>query len=284
MKKMMMAAAALCCMIMLSMSVSSCANSDNPIERAPRKPTVKMADAIKVHVCNQSFYKIDTKEIQPFYVIFDNIYVDEKGDTLYYDLSDITEISFHKFSLPDLFTIDTTTLVKHGYIKLIPNLNHNEIKQIAEELELFETAEGIGINLVLKSKWGEEMNVSLMPYYVYPTVLKIQKTIKVSDLDSKKEYAVDLSDLEFYKLSKWSLSRYSDVNFRQSKNGIIGGRYQEDGKLYLRTLGKATDSDKPATFTWEFSRKLVGIPYLLIPEEDGMLVNFRVEVELTITE
>lgn len=281
---MMMAAAALCCMMMMSMSFSSCVNSDNPTELAPRKPRVKMADAIKAHVCNQSFYKIDTKEIQPFYVIFDNIYIDEKGDTLYYDLSDITEITFDKFSFPDIFTIDTTTLEKHGYIKLVPNLEHKEIKQIAEELELFETSEGIGINLVLKSKWGEEMNLSLMPYYVYPTVVKMQKTIKVSDLDSNKEYVIDLPDLSYYELSKWPLLRYADVNFRQSKNGILGGRCKEDGKLYLRTLGKATDPDKPATFTWEFSRRLVGIPYLSIPDEDGMLVNFRVEVELTITE
>ena len=44
MKKIIMAAAALCCMMM---SLSSCVNSDNPVETQPQEPesAVKMDDA-----------------------------------------------------------------------------------------------------------------------------------------------------------------------------------------------------------------------------------------------
>ena len=284
MKKIMMAAAALCCMMM---SLSSCTNSDNPVETQPQEPeaAVKMADAVKLYTVPQSLYEYDTTNILPIYVMVDNSYI-ENGDTIYYDLSTITDVQFSKYTVKDMFTIDASTLVDCGYIKLIPNLDNQEIQFLIEDLAVTEMWGGVGCSLTLTNKKGETVDYPLMVTYVYPTKLDIKKTIKVADLDDKNSYMIDLSaELpSYFNLNEWPLKRYGDVVVANYDNGIWGAKLKEDGNLYITTDGYPSDEGEPGTAVFNFSRRIVGIPYLYVPEGDGLMVNFQINVELTITE
>lgn len=284
MKKIMMAAAALCCMMM---SFSSCVNSDNPVETQPQEPedAVKMADAVKLYTVPQSLYEFDTTNILPIYVMVDNSYI-ENGDTIYYDLSTITDVQFSKYTVKDMFTIDASTLVDCGYIKLIPNLDNQEIQFLIEDLAVAEMWGGVGCSLTLTNKKGETVDYPLMVTYVYPTKLDIKKTIKVADLDDKNSYMIDLSaELpSYFNLNEWPLKRYGDVVVANYDNGIWDAKLKEDGNLYITTDGYPSDEGEPGTAVFNFSRRIVGIPYLYVPEGDGLMVNFQINVELTITE
>lgn len=284
MKKIMMAAAALCCMMM---SFSSCVNSDNPVETQPQEPedAVKMADAVKLYTVPQSLYEFDTTNILPIYVMVDNSYI-ENGDTIYYDLSTITDVQFSKYTVKDMFTIDASTLVDCGYIKLIPNLDNQEIQFLIEDLAVTEMWGGVGCLLTLTNKKGETVDYPLMVTYVYPTKLDIKKTIKVADLDDKNSYMIDLSaELpSYFNLNEWPLKRYGDVVVANYDNGIWDAKLKEDGNLYITTDGYPSDEGEPGTAVFNFSRRIVGIPYLYVPEGDGLMVNFQINVELTITE
>lgn len=284
MKKIMMAAAALCCMMM---SLSSCTNSDNPVETLPQEPesAVKMADAVKLYTVPQSLYEFDTTNILPIYVMVDNSYI-ENGDTIYYDLSTITDVQFSKYTVKDMFTIDASTLVDCGYIKLIPNLDNQEIQFFLEDLAITEMWGGVGCSLTLTNKKGETVDYPLMVTYVYPTKLDIKKTIKVADLDDKNSYMIDLSaELpSYFEFDKWPLKRYGDVVVANYDNGIWEAKLKEDGNLYITTDGYPSDEGEPGTAVFNFSRRIVGIPYLYVPEGDGLMVNFQINVELTITE
>ena len=79
MKKIMMTLAAVFCCAM-TMSLTSCSQSDNPVDPKPTKP-VKMADVVTLTTAPQSFYKLDTKELLPIYIAVNSAYKDEKGRT-----------------------------------------------------------------------------------------------------------------------------------------------------------------------------------------------------------
>lgn len=284
MKKIMMAAAALCCMMM---SLSSCVNSDNPVETQPKEPesTKLMADVVKLYCVPQSLYEFDTTNILPVYVMVDNSY-EENGETKHYDLSTITDVQFSKYTVKDMFTIDASTLVDCGYIKLTPIVNNQEIQFFLEDLAITEMWGGVGCSLTLTNKKGETVDYPLMVTYVYPTKLDIKKTIKVADLDDKNSYMIDLSaELpSYFEFDKWPLERYSDAIQTHCENGIWGAKIKEDGNLYITTDGAPSDEGEPGTVVYNFSRRLVGIPNIVIPEGDGLMVNFQINVELTITE
>ena len=284
MKKIMMAAAALCCMMM---SISSCVNSDNPVETQPKEPesAVKMADAVKLYTVPQSLYEFDTTNILPVYVMVDNSY-EENGETKHYDLSTITDVQFSKYTVKDMFTIDASTLVDNGYIKLTPIVNNQEIQFFLEDLAITEMWGCVGCSLTLTNKKGETVDYPLMVTYVYPTKLDIKKTIKVADLDDKNSYMIDLSaELpSYFEFDKWPLKRFGDVVVANYDNGIWDAKLKEDGNLYITTDGYPSDEGEPGTAVFNFSRRIVGIPYLYVPEGDGLMVNFQINVELTITE
>lgn len=284
MKKIMMAAAALCCMMM---SISSCVNSDNPVETQPQEPesAVKMADAVKLYTVPQSLYEFDTTNILPIYVMVDNSYI-ENGDTIYYDLSTITDVQFSKYTDKDMFTIDASTLVDCGYIKLIPNLDNQEIQFLLEDLAITEMWGGVSCGLELTNKKGETVDYPFMFTYVYPTKLDIKKTITLADLDEDDCYMIDLSNElpSYFNLNEWPLKRYGDVVVANYDNGIWDAKLKEDGNLYITTDGYPSDEGEPGTAVFNFSRRIVGIPYLYVPEGDGLMVNFQINVELTITE
>ena len=81
-----MAAAALCCAMTVTVSLTSCSQSDNPIEPKPEKQ-VAMADVVTLDAWPHSFYKLDTKELLPISIAVNRIYEDEQGETQLYDLS-----------------------------------------------------------------------------------------------------------------------------------------------------------------------------------------------------
>ncbi len=284
MKNIMMAAAALCCMIM---SLSSCTNSDNPVETQPQEPeaTVNMADAVKLYMVPQSLYEYNTNNILPIYVMVDNSY-EENGKTKHYDLSTITDVQIGKYYNKEMFVIDASTLVDYGYIKLTPNLNNQEIQFFLEDLAVTEMYGGIGLTLALTNKKGETVEYPFMTTYVYPTKLDIKKTIKLADLDNKNCYMIDLSaELpSYFDFGKWPLERYNDTVQTDCKNGIWSAKIKEDGNLYITTDGAPSDEGEPGTAVYNFSRRLVGIPNMVVPEGDGLMVNFQINVELTITD
>ena len=77
MKKIMMTLAAVLCCAM-TMSLTSCSQSDNPVDPKPTKP-VKMADVVTLNTAPQSFYKLDTKELLPIYIAVNSAYKDARG-------------------------------------------------------------------------------------------------------------------------------------------------------------------------------------------------------------
>lgn len=66
--------------------------------------------------------------------------------------------------------------------------------------------------------------------------------------------------------------------------GFFRAKITEDDNLYLITDGSITEPGDPDKLTLTFTRSLTGSPEPMLPEGEGLLVNFRVEVELNVTE
>lgn len=292
MKKYLMAAVALICMTMM-VSMTSCTNEigvgDNPVIIPQPEPVgpdnpkpVALADAVKLYTVPQSLYKLDTKELLPFYVVVDGAYENEKGDTLLYDLSTITNVTSLNENEVPMFTVDATQLADHGYIKLIPNMESQELQFFVEDMELAQMEGSHLVALELTNNKGEKMKASLELTYVYPTVFSIKKEIKVADLDEEDNYTIELpEDILLYKLNEWPFKRMNDAVFCDVENFF----YEKvvDDKLIVTTDGHATDPDNPNKLTYTFQRSLVGIPNLFLPAGDGLMVNYRIELELIVT-
>jgi hypothetical protein len=89
-----------------------------------------------------------------------------------------------------------------------------------------------------------------------------------------------LSQFDF---SEWPIARKGDFA-KWDTEGFFNTQIAEDGKLILTTDGLTTDPDEPDTLTLEFTRSLTGSPLPLLPEGEGLMVNFRYELELNISE
>jgi hypothetical protein len=139
MKKFLMTlAAVLYCAISVTVGLTSCSQSDNPIEPQPVEPPVKqvaMADVVTLDGARQSLYKLDTKEVLPFYIAVNSAYKDEKGETQFYDLSTITKVTVDESINDDRFFVDASHLADNGYIKLTPNPENEFIKSLLEDVE-----------------------------------------------------------------------------------------------------------------------------------------------------
>ena len=279
MKKIMMTlAAVLCCAI--TMSLTSCSQFDNPSE-PPTKP-VKMADVVTLNTAPQSFYKLDTKELLPIYVAVNSAYKDEKGNTKFYDLSKVKEVNVSASN--DMFIVDASHLADNGYIKLTPDPDNSDTKSmidIVENYGVYKIAGGFTVELINKN--GEKLVSELDYTYLAKDEQKEVLNIKQSDLNENNELILNPAVIAQFNLSEWPNNRFGDNTFCDYGD-FRNAKLTEDGKLIVQTYGDTTEPDDPYKLTLTFARNLTGSPKPMLPEGDGLMVNFRYELELNITE
>ena len=279
MKKIMMTLAAVLCCAM-TMSLTSCSQYDNPSE-PPTKP-VKMADVVTLTTAPQSFYKLDTKEMLPIYVAVNSAYKDARGNTKFYDLSKVKEVNVSVTN--DMFIVDASHLAENGYIKLTPDPDNSEIKSmidIVENYGVYKISGGFTVELI--NDKGEKLVSDLDYTYLAKNEQKEVLSIKQSDLDEKNQLILEPAVLSQFDFSEWPIARKSDFA-KWDMEGFFDAKITEDGKLVLTTDGLTTDPDEPDTLTLEFTRSITGSPLPLLPEGEGLMVNFRYELELNISE
>ncbi len=279
MKKIMMTLAAVLCCAM-TMSLTSCSQYDNPSE-PPTKP-VKMADVVTLTTAPQSFYKLDTKEMLPIYVAVNSAYKDARGNTKFYDLSKVKEVNVSVTN--DMFIVDASHLAENGYIKLTPDPDNSDTKSmidIVENYGVYKISGGFTVELI--NDKGEKLVSDLDYSYLAKNEQKEVLSIKQSDLDEKNQLILEPAVLSQFDFSEWPIARKSDFA-KWDMEGFFDAKITEDGKLVLTTDGLTTDPDEPDTLTLEFTRSITGSPLPLLPEGEGLMVNFRYELELNISE
>ena len=279
MKKIMMTLAAVLCCAM-TMSLTSCSQYDNPSE-PPTKP-VKMADVVTLTTAPQSFYKLDTKEMLPIYVAVNSAYKDARGNTKFYDLSKVKEVNVSVTN--DMFIVDASHLAENGYIKLTPDPDNSDTKSmidIVENYGVYKISGGFTVELI--NDKGEKLLSDLDYTYLAKNEQKEVLSIKQSDLDEKNQLILEPAVLSQFDFSEWPIARKSDFA-KWDMEGFFDAKITEDGKLVLTTDGLTTDPDEPDTLTLEFTRSITGSPLPLLPEGEGLMVNFRYELELNISE
>jgi len=279
MKKIMMTLAAVLCCAM-TMSLTSCSQYDNPSE-PPTKP-VKMADVVTLTTAPQSFYKLDTKEMLPIYVAVNSAYKDARGNTKFYDLSKVKEVNVSVTN--DMFIVDASHLAENGYIKLTPDPDNSDTKSmidIVENYGVYKISGGFTVELI--NDKGEKLVSDLDYTYLAKNEQKEVLSIKQSDLDEKNQLILEPAVLSQFDFSEWPIARKSDFA-KWDMEGFFDAKITEDGKLVLTTDGLTTDPDEPDTLTLEFTRSITGSPLPLLPEGEGLMVNFRYELELNISE
>ena len=271
-------AAVLCCAI--TMSLTSCSQYDNPSD--PSTKPVTMADVVTLNTAPQSFYKLDTKEMLPIYVAVNSAYKDARGNTKFYDLSKVKEVNVSVTN--DMFIVDASHLAENGYIKLTPDPDNSEIKSmidIVENYGVYKISGGFTVELI--NDKGEKLVSDLDYSYLAKNEQKEVLSIKQSDLDEKNQLILEPAVLSQFDFSEWPIARKSDFA-KWDMEGFFDAKITEDGKLVLTTDGLTTDPDEPDTLTLEFTRSITGSPLPLLPEGEGLMVNFRYELELNISE
>ena len=271
-------AAVLCCAI--TMSLTSCSQYDNPSD--PSTKPVKMADVVTLNTAPQSFYKLDTKELLPIYVAVNSAYKDEKGNTKFYDLSKVKEVNVSASN--DMFIVDASHLADNGYIKLTPDPDNSDTKSminIVENYGVYKIAGGFTVELINKN--GEKLVSELDYTYLAKDEQKEVLNIKQSDLNENNELILDPAVIAQFNLTEWPNNRYGD-NRVWDKGDFRNAKLTEDGKLIVQTYGDTTEPDDPYKLTLTFARNLTGSPKPMLPEGDGLMVNFRYELELNISE
>lgn len=281
MKKIMMTLAAVLCCIAIA-SLTSCSQSDNPIEPQPIEPTkpVVMADVVTLDAAPQSLYKLDTKELLPIYIAVNSAYKDKQGETQFYDLSTITKVKIND----DMFDIDASHLAENGYIKLTPNTEAENTKNMLEDVEDFGALQwSTGIEITLTNNRGERLVSKLQITYLPKNEQKDVLTIKKSDLNERNELILAPDIIKQFNLKEWSNKRTGDYAFWDSGD-FRDTKFTDDGKVLVRTWGDTTEPDEPYKLTLTFTRNLTGSPHPMLPEGEGMMVNYRYELELNISE
>ena len=275
-KKMMTLAAVLCCA--MTMSLTSCSQYDNPSD--PSTDPVKMADVVTLNTAPQSFYKLDTKELLPIYIAVNSAYKDAKGETQFYDLSNIKEINVSD----DMFIVDASHLADNGYIKLTPDPDNDGTKELVEDVEEYGALKiSGGFSVELINKDGEKLITDLNYTYLPKNEQKQVLNISQSDLNEDNELIIEPAVLAQYGFSEWPINRNGDSQ-KADLDGFFDAKITEDGKLILTTDGLTTTPDEPDKLTLVFTRNLTGSPNPMLPEGDGLMVNFRYELELNISE
>lgn len=277
MKKILMTPAAVLCCVMI-MSLTSCSQNDNPIETN----SIKMADAVTLNTAPQSFYKLDTKDLLPIYVAVKSTYKDENGDTQFYDLSKVKKVNVSVTN--DMFIVDASHLADNGYIKLTPDPDNSEIKSmidIVENYGVYKISGGFTVELI--NDKGEKLVSDLDYTYLAKNEQKEVLSIKQSDLDENNRLVLEPAVIAQYDLGEWPINRKGDFS-KAELDGFFEAEITADGKLVVTTDGLTTTPDEPDTLTLEFTRSLTGSPHPMLPEGDGLMVNFRYELELNISE
>ena len=275
-KKMMTLAAVLCCT--MTMSLTSCSQYDNPSD--PSTDPVKMADVVTLNTAPQSFYKLDTKELLPIYIAVNSAYKDTRGETQFYDLSKIEEINVSD----DMFIVDASHLADNGYIKLTPDPDNDDTKEMVENVEEYGALEiSGGFTVELINKNGEKLITDLNYTYLPKNEQKQVLNISQSDLNEDNQLILEPAVLAQYGLSEWSINRKGDIS-SYDLDGFFDAKITDDGKLVLTTDGHTTTPDEPDKLTLVFTRNLTGSPHPMLPEGEGLMVNFRYELELNISE
>ena len=275
-KDLMTLAAVLCCA--MTMSLTSCSQYDNPSD--PSTKPVTMADVVTLNTAPQSFYKLDTKELLPIYIAVNSAYKDTRGETKFYDLSKIEEINVSN----DMFIVDASHLAENGYIKLTPDPDNNDTKsmiEIVEKYGVYRIAGGFSVELINKN--GEKLVSDLVYTYLSINEQKEVMSIKKSDLIDGKKLILEPAVLKQFGLSEWPNKRTGDLT-QSELDGFFDAKITEDGKLILTTDGLTTTPDEPDKLTLVFTRSLTGSPLPELPEGEGLMVNFRYELELNISE
>ena len=275
-KDLMTLAAVLCCA--MTMSLTSCSQYDNPSD--PSTKPVTMADVVTLNTAPQSFYKLDTKELLPIYIAVNSAYKDTRGNTKFYDLSKIEEINVSN----DMFIVDASHLAENGYIKLTPDPDNNDTKsmiEIVEEYGVYRIAGGFSVELINKN--GEKLVSDLVYTYLSINEQKEVMSIKKSDLIDGKKLILEPAVLKQFDFSEWPNKRTADVS-KSELEGFFDAEITKDGKLILTTDGLTTTPDEPDKLTLVFTRSLTGSPLPELPEGEGLMVNFRYELELNISE
>ena len=278
MKKIMKHAAVLCCAI--TMSLTSCSQYDNPSD--PSTKPVTMADVVTLNTAPQSFYKLDTKELLPIYVAVNSAYKDARGNTKFYDLSKVKEVNVSASN--DMFIVDASHLAENGYIKLTPDPDNSEIKSmidIVENYGVYKISGGFTVELI--NNKGEKLVSDLDYTYLAKNEQKEVLSIKQSDLDENNRLVLEPAVIAQYDLGEWPNNRKGDIS-KAELDGFFEAEITADGKLVVTTDGLTTTPDEPDTLTLEFTRSLTGSPHPMLPEGDGLMVNFRYELELNISE
>ena len=278
MKKIMKHAAVLCCAI--TMSLTSCSQYDNPSD--PSTKPVTMADVVTLNTAPQSFYKLDTKEMLPIYVAVNSAYKDARGNTKFYDLSKVKEVNVSVTN--DMFIVDASHLAENGYIKLTPDPDNSEIKSmidIVENYGVYKISGGFTVELI--NDKGEKLVSDLDYTYLAKNEQKEVLSIKQSDLDENNRLVLEPAVIAQYDLGEWPINRKGDFS-KAELDGFFEAEITADGKLVVTTDGLTTTPDEPDTLTLEFTRSLTGSPHPMLPEGDGLMVNFRYELELNISE
>ena len=275
-KDLMTLAAVLCCA--MTMSLTSCSQYDNPSD--PSTKPVTMADVVTLNTAPQSFYKLDTKELLPIYIAVNSAYKDTRGETKFYDLSKIEEINVSN----DMFIVDASHLAENGYIKLTPDPDNNDTKsmiEIVEKYGVYRIAGGFSVELINKN--GEKLVSDLVYTYLSINEQKEVMSIKKSDLIDGKKLILEPAVLKQFDFSEWPNTRTADVS-KSELEGFFDAEITKDGKLILTTDGLTTTPDEPDKLTLVFTRSLTGSPLPELPEGEGLMVNFRYELELNISE
>ena len=278
MKKIMKHAAVLCCAI--TMSLTSCSQYDNPSD--PSTKPVTMADVVTLNTAPQSFYKLDTKEMLPIYVAVNSAYKDARGNTKFYDLSKVKEVNVSVTN--DMFIVDASHLAENGYIKLTPDPDNSDTKSmidIVENYGVYKISGGFTVELI--NDKGEKLVSDLDYSYLAKNEQKEVLSIKQSDLDENNRLVLEPAVIAQYDLGEWPNNRKGDFS-KAELDGFFEAEITADGKLVVTTDGLTTTPDEPDTLTLEFTRSLTGSPHPMLPEGDGLMVNFRYELELNISE
>ena len=284
-KNMMTLAAVICCAMTMTVSLMSCTNGDNPVinpEPGPDVPVkpITMAEVLKVYTVPQSLYKLDTKELLPIYIAVNSAYEDEKGETKFYDLSTVTNVEIDE----DMFEVDASHLADNGYIKLTPKPESDGVKGMLEDVEEYGAYEwGHGATLELTNNLGEVLSLDIQLSYLPKNEQKVTMDIKKADLDEKNGLTLDLPVIKQFNLHGQPFERFGDYQ-KTNMEGFFRAKITEDDNLYLITDGSITEPGDPDKLTLTFTRSLTGSPEPMLPEGEGLLVNFRVEVELNVTE
>lgn len=280
MKKILMTLAAVfCCAMTVTMSLTSCSQSDNSVNPQPEKQ-VLMADVVTLNVGPHALYKLGTKEVLPIYVAVNSAYKDEKGDTRFYDLSKVIDVKIDE----EMFDVDASHMAENGYIKLTPNPTHPGTQKMLEDVEIYGAyVWGVDVTITLTNTDGEKLATDLHLSYMPKNEQKEVLTIKKSDLNENNELILNPSVIAQFGLAEWPNTRTGDSKWWDALD-VIDIRLTDDFKMLIKTDGAVTDPNDPIKVTLIFNRVLTGSPLPELPEGEGLMVNFRYDLELNITE